>query len=397
VTDTEIHASLPADGSFARFRLAGGRFDSHQIPLEVLTDFSAYRRLVIEVAKVLYRKRTLNKVRVPKGFEESFQIGLASIEGGSSAVASMYAMNRVVTPDFQHALNFTIDEPTFNYPDFDEARAYIETVIGTVGSEGKVPEDFPSELAGFFNSFGQHLQEDEFIELSKSGKHPVRYDTAIRKTIVLSRETTYENAVDAIFILNGGDVAQGVIHVLSQDGTAFDYQPPTEFEFHKAYARASQTVRLLGSGLYDRNERLKRLLSISVVYNDGGATQAFEDRLSEISVMPAGWYDDENPAPSLAAIAGMRRFLEYVSLRPVPRPYLYPLVNGGISAEWSTDAWEASGETHESGSVVLHAINIDTQVEISAILDLGHPDFPTKFMAFMNNTISKTQATDADQ
>src|SRR5690606_1124968 len=82
------------------------------------------------------------------------------------------------------------------YPDFDNARGYIDELIGSVSQTGRVPGDFPVELAGFFNSFGQSLRDDEFIELGYGGAKPVRYDTFIRKKIVLSRETTYENAVD---------------------------------------------------------------------------------------------------------------------------------------------------------------------------------------------------------
>lgn len=408
---SEVHLSVPdtpiinpeatstAD-AFARFRFAGGRFDSHTIPLEVLPDLAAYRKLVVEVAKMIFRRRVGERVRVPKGFEDSFQIGLARIEGGRSAVAYMPRFCPVGAPPPQQSLNFAANQPSFSqpkYPDFDDARAYIDDLIDSVGSTGSVPQDFPVELAGFFNSFGQSLDENEFIELGFGGAKPVRYDTLIRKKIVLSRETTYENAVDAQFVLNGGVVAQGAIHVLDVNGVSFDFQPSTEFEFKKAYNRASENVRLVGTGLYDKNERLRRLLSINVVYSEGGAIQPFESRLEEIRVTPAGWYDDENPAPSKSAIEAMRSLLSDISMQPVPLPHLYPLPNGGIAAEWTIGAWEASAEVDETGSqVTLNAVNTDTVEEVDKVIDLQSTELMPQFMTFINAILTDEEMPDAN-
>jgi hypothetical protein len=407
---SEVHFSVPdipipreaaaADDAFARFRFAGGRFDSHTIPLEVLPDLAAYRKLVVEVAKMLFRKRMGTRVRVPKGFEDSFQIGLARVEGGSSAVAYMPRLRPMVVPPPQQPLNFAANQPAFAqplYPDFDDARDYIDQLIDSVGSTGSVPPEFPVELAGFFNSFGQSLHEDEFVELGFGGAKPVRYDTFIRKKIVLSRETTYENAVDAQFVLNGGVVAQGAIHVLDVNGGGFDFQPSTEFEFKKAYNRASENVRLVGTGLYDKNERLRRLLSVNVIYSEGGATQPFESRLAEIRATPAGWYDDKNPAPSAPAIEAMRRFLADVSMQPVPLPHLYPLPDGGIAAEWTVGAWEASAEVDEAGSqVTLNAVNVDTVDEVDMVIDLQSNELMSQFMTFMSAMSTDEEAPDAN-
>lgn len=401
MTNTPINPEAVAiEDAFARFRFAGGRFDSHTIPLEVLPDLTAYRKLVLEVAKMLFRKRMGARVRVPKGFEDSFQIGLARIEGGSSAVAYMPRLRPVDLPPSQQPLKFAANQPAFDqspYPDFDDARDYIDDLIDSVGSTGSVPEAFPVELAGLFNSFGQSLHENEFIELGFGGAKPVRYDTFIRKKIVLSRETTYENAVDALFVLNGGVVAQGAIHVLDLNGGSFDFQPSTEFEFKKAYNRASENVRLVGTGLYDKNERLRRLLSVNVIYSEGGATQPFESRLEEIRGTPAGWYDDENPAPSSAAIEAMRCLLVDVSMQPVPLPHLYPLPSGGIAAEWTIGAWEASAEIDDTGSQVsLNAVNTDTGDVVDMVIDLQSTEVTSQFMRFINAMSSDEEMPDAN-
>ena len=315
-------------------------------------------------------------------------------------MAYMPRLRLLAAPPPQQPLNFAANQPAFSqtqYPDFDNARDYIDNLIDSVGLTGSVPQEFPVELAGFFNSFGQSLHEDEFIELGFGGAKPVRYDTFIRKKIVLSRETTYENAVDAQFVLNGGVVAQGAIHVLDVNGGGFDFQPSTEFEFMKAYKRASENVRLVGTGLYDKNERLRRLLSVNVIYSEGGATQPFASRLEEIRETPAGWYDDENPAPSTLAIEAMRRLLADVSMQPVPLPHLYPLPNGGIAAEWTIGAWEASAEVDETGSqVTLNAVNTDTVDMVDMVIDLQTTELVSQFMTFIRAMLMDEELPDAN-
>ena len=398
-TESDLPETPPIDDAFARLRFAGGRFNSHTIPLEVLPDLAAYRKLIVEVAKMLFKQRVGTRVRVPKGFEDSFMIGLAEVQGGSSAVAVMPRLSTVARPAPQQSLGFAANQPSFNspqYPEFDEARDYIDNLIDSVGTTGQVPREFPVELAGFFNSFGQSLQHDEFVELGYGGAKPVRYDTLIRKKIVLSRETTYENAVDDQFVLNGGVSTTGTIHVLHESGSSYDFQPATEFEFKKAYQRATETVRLVGTGLYDKNERLKRLIAVTIVYSEGGAIQPFEARLEEIAATPAGWYDGENPAPSPAAVEAMRQFLEEVSLLSSPLPHLYPIPSGGVVAEWSLGDWEASAEVVPSGEqLALNAVNTTTADELDMLVGLNSPDLMKEFKSFMGAISSEEGPFDA--
>ncbi|MDB5817936.1 MAG: hypothetical protein JWQ11_1576 [Rhizobacter sp.] len=390
------------DETFARLRFAGGRFDSHVIPLGVLPDLAAYGRLIAEVAKMLFKQRMGTRVRVPKGFEDSFQIGLAHIEGGRSAIASMRRLRPVFESDPSRPAGTSIQDrdslTQTTYPDFDNARDYIDRLIDSVRSTGQVPADFPVELAGFFNTFGQSLRDDEFIEMGFGTANAVRYNTFIRKAIVLSRETTYENSVDARFTLNGGDVALGVVHVLDANGAALDFQPPTEFEFNKAYHRPNESVRLVGTGLYDRNERLRRLVAVNVTYFEGGAIQPFEARLFEIGSTPPGWYDGTNPAPSASAIVSMRQFLSGSDLQSLPAPYLYPLPEGGISAEWTFGDWEASAEIDEAASrLTLNAVNSTSLYELDDVLDLRSPQLMIRFKSFITAMLANEKAHDADR
>lgn len=380
----------PVPGSFLCARFAGGRFDAHAIPFEVLPDLAAYRSLLVEVAKMLFKRRHNNRVRVPKGFEDSFQIGLVDVVGGNSAVAfGVRLPPRQAAP--QGDLGFA------TYEEFNEAKTYVDDLIRRVQSTGEVPDDFPPELAGRFNPFGQSLQPDEFIELGYDTPNPVRYDTHIRRRIVLSREKTYEDAVNAVFTLNGGVSNSGTVHVLDDAGNPFDFRPLSEFEFQKAYNRTTQRVRLIGTGLYDRFDKLRRLVDASIVYNDDEPRQPFDERLDEIAQAEEGWYEPGNPSPTQIAVEAMRYFVRIVVLEVgTHAPYLYPLPEGGVGAEWTIGSWEASANIAPDGSTIeLHAINTDSLEELQDELTTDAADLAARFSVFWDVITIDTGGGDA--
>lgn len=339
---------------------------------------------------MLFKDRRNNRVRVPKGFEDSFQLGLTAVEGGHSAIAIGRRLASRQTTS-QGDLGFAV------YEEFQEAKKYVDDLIRRVIATGKVPTDFPPELAGRFNPFGQGLQPDEFIELGYDTPNPVRYDTFIRKQIVLSREKTYENAVNAVFTLNGGISNAGTVHVLDDTGAPFDFRPLSEFEFQKAYARTTKRVRLIGTGLYDKSERLRRLVDVSIVYNDDEPRQPFDERLDEIAHAEEGWYEPGNPAPTQAAIEAMRNFVKLAVLEVgAHAPYLYPLPDGGIGAEWTIGTWEASADIAPDGATVaLHAINTSSMQELQDELKTDAADLAARFSIFWDVITTDTEDGDA--
>ncbi|MCD2511467.1 hypothetical protein [Comamonas endophytica] len=170
----------------------------------------------------------------------------------------------------------------------------------------------------------------------------------------------------------------------------YDFQPTTEFEFKKTYHRATEAVRLVGTGLCDKSERLKRLIAVTVIYSEGGATQPFEYRLEEIASIPSGWYDGENSAPTPAAVGAMRQFLEDVSLLSSPLPHLYPIPSGGVVAEWSLGYREASAEIDPSGDQLgLNAVNTVTADELDMLIALNSPNLMREFKSFMSTISSE--------
>lgn len=340
---------------FLSVRLAGGRFDTHTLPLDVLPDIASYRRLVVEVAKHLFKESRGDRVRVPKGFEQSFHLAISSMRGGNSASIEL------VEPEF--ASDNKQNQLFTKYPEFDQAREFIANLIRIVSQGGKVPDALPPHLVGLFNPFGQSLRDDEFVELNSPVSGVVRYSEAVRRSIVLSSEHIIESGVEAEFILNGGVVDTGTIHVRSVDGRSLDFQPASQFEFDEAYKRAKGKVKLVGTGLYDESGGLRRLLSVNAQFD----RPAFhlEVRTAVDEAKRSLEYQDEGQRSQVQA--NLQTLQEHIEANTDPnleigRPYVYVLEDSELSIEWTKEDWEANIEMSPNGAEYkLHALNTASQ------------------------------------
>jgi hypothetical protein len=365
-------AKNDGNGDFVRVRFAGGRFDSHTIPFDVLPDLAAYRDLVVVVAKHLFRKRNSDRLRVPKGFEESFQLGLYHVIQGNSATA---LVQRLETLEDQPS---DTGQAGFDFPrygEFEDARDLLDRVIAAANDDKPLPSEFPRELVGRFNRFGQSLRAGEHVELSHGLTAPVRYDSETRKRIVLSASPTYENALDQRFTLTGGEIRACIVHLVDEDGTRFDLRVDTDDECERAIARRRHQVRVVGIGLFDRQDRLTRIIKYKeLIFTDEEPQQSLDDRLDDIARTPAGWYSNQNPAPDASAIARMRELIMLVTSEAgVPIPYVYPLPDGSITSEWTRGAWEISATVTVPDLVIeLHALNVETDSELET--EVAHFD-----------------------
>jgi hypothetical protein len=395
MTDTPRleNGSAPTDegDDFVRVRFAGGRFDSHTIPFDVLPDLSAYRDLIVEIAKYLFRVRNPDRQRVPKGFVESFQLGLSQVIQGNSATA---LARRIESSD-----EYAQAELAFPHREFEDARDLIDRVIAAANDEQELPSDFPKELVGRFNRFGQSLRTGEFAEISYSNSAAARYDGKTRKRIVLSANSTYENPLDQKFTLDGGALSSNLVHVLDTEGNRFDFRVDSNEECERAIANRRHQVRLVGVGQFDRHDRLSKIITCNeLIYTDDEPRQSFEDRLDEIAQTPSGWYSEGNPAPNSNAIAKMRNFVKLVTDEAsVPVPYIYPLPNGGITAEWTIGDWQVSANVDVSNfAIELHALNVDTDQELESAITAEDEQAIAIFGRFWNEMNALQGTEDAD-
>jgi len=360
----EQEAEWLRDGSeeFIRMRLAGGRFDTHLVPFDVLSDLAAYRELVVDLARVLFKRSNPNRRKVPRGFTDSFQLGVASLTPGNSVTLA----SRTFSNDAYASLE---DQPSFPFPAHDEfiaARNMIFEVISRANDGLRLPKDFPTALASKFNKFGRNFRQDEFLEMSEGSRTPVRYGSSTRKTIVLEVGNSYEGHVERDFKFDGGRRTESLIHLIAPDAMTVELMVPNLDEWDLLNSKVGQTARITGLGLFDRQDRLTKITEYEEIpFGSSEPIASTAARLREIESTPSGWYSEGNPAPASSAINSMRTLLGAMETSGIPRPYIFPLPEGGVVAEWSLGGGEISATVEpDAMAAEFLAVNTDGPGEI---------------------------------
>ena len=70
----------------ASLRFDGERFAGHALDVECTQELVAYRRIILECAKALWRRKHVDRERLPARFEDSFRLQFDRLEEGSTRV-----------------------------------------------------------------------------------------------------------------------------------------------------------------------------------------------------------------------------------------------------------------------------------------------------------------------
>lgn len=96
-------------------------------------------------------------------------------------------------------------------------------------------------------------------------------------------------------------------------------------------------------------------------------------RVEELKVLKPGWFDGKGLVPSRAGLDWLADSMEALDSEELPRPYLFPTPEGFVLAEWHQKPWALSLEVDlEAKTGEWHALNLETDFEKSATLDLGN-------------------------
>lgn len=165
-------------------RFDGERFAGHALDVDCTQELIAYRNLVLECAKSLWRSKYPNRSNLPKGFEKGFRLQFNRLEDGSAAVP----LQRVRTTDEQTELDLA-DE-------FDEAVALIDKAIRAANDDELLPGGLPSNVIPLFRDFGKTLRDDEVLfTRGRTGDSEAPYTAKARKRLAAWIEPAYEDAV----------------------------------------------------------------------------------------------------------------------------------------------------------------------------------------------------------
>ena len=256
----------------ATLRFDGKRFEGHALDVECTRELIAYRNLIVECAKELWRRKNPDRVRLPRGFEEDFRLQFRRLEDGSTVVP----LQRVRVDD-QSELDWG------NLDEFDEAADLIDAAITAANDEELLPSALPSNVIPLFRDFGKSLQADEVLfTRSRHGATEAAYTAKARNRLTEWVGPTYEDVVDVIGEVRMANVGPGTFS-LQLDNTetlvSGRFSPEQESEVLEALRNhRSLRLRVQGIGEFATSDRqIKKFSRVDLVAPAGLAEQSFDE------------------------------------------------------------------------------------------------------------------------
>ena len=240
----------------------GPRFDDHGLDVDVLPDLLAYKTLLVETAKELWRRKHPDRRRLPKGFEDSLRLKFYQLEAGSTAIPLV----RNIEYQDEYQENLFGYEPSSD--ELDEAVVLVADMIEAIATGSTLPESFPKGVIPLFSNYGKTLQEDESFELILPNRSAhVRYDIEIKERLLQRSQAVYEDTVELV----------GEVRATDLDGCHFILQLDDGRKVHGKFDSAqeqtitralreheTQRLRIIGRGEFDpRTKGLKQVTRVS--------------------------------------------------------------------------------------------------------------------------------------
>jgi len=237
----------------------GPRYVGAGLDIEALAELVAYRRLVVETAKELWRRNHPERDRLPPGFAAGVVLRLAVPD---PAVASAAVERQVERPEGM--LPLTLDD------EVDEAADVVEEAIAAAAANRPMPNALPPSVAHLFQGFGRSLGRDDRIVLHGARRaKPVAYTAEARDRALRWQEATVLEQVTVVGELRALDLDGGHFAIRFEDGRRLrgSFDDDQEAELVEALGRhRTERLKLAGLGeLAERSGDLRYLVRIDAL------------------------------------------------------------------------------------------------------------------------------------
>ncbi len=276
----------------ATLRFEGKRFEGHALDVECTQELLAYRTLVLECAKELWRRENPKRMRLPKRFDDGFRLEFDKVLPGSAALP-LRRVRDVVQVEFEFG-----DE-------FDEAAALIDQAISAADRDELLPERLPSNVVPLFREFGRTMRPEEtlFVRSGRSTTEAV-YGERARRRLAEWVDPTFEDTVSLVGEVRMANVGPGSFKLqLPDGGPLIDGRFDGSHEFVVLEAlRNHRSAQLRVEGVAEfstRDRQMRRIVRVdrvevalhSTATFDESAKPIWEELTSIGQGAPAGTWD----------------------------------------------------------------------------------------------------------
>jgi len=318
---------------FLRPVFCGTRFDGGRLPLEVVGELGVYRRIVLAVAKHLFKAKNKGRQRVPKGFEQDLVLYIREVEVGSAV------------PVVMRKKGAEVGDQLSLYPDyFLDARRMVAKQIAAPTA---VESGFPTAVLRMFGQLGASLKEDEAIEFQVPEGPTAVYTQATRRRLSLLAGNTYDDEFGIVGHVTGLNTRKRTFEIQTGDGSVAGPLPEELVPaFSDVLGPPPLLVHVTGIGRWNANASLLEILSVDDVtlHDDDAERRDVHARLKVLAELDDGWLQGDGSAIPEPILRIGARLIERMSAKGVTAPYIYPTEGGGLSIEWSFRDSEVSVE-----------------------------------------------------
>ncbi|KAA1259500.1 hypothetical protein LF1_20340 [Rubripirellula obstinata] len=370
-------------------RLVGDRFNGHAIPLEVLKDLSVLEELIVEVAKWHYRQDNPTRKRIPKGFADEVSLQVTEIGEGSAIPKVVLAIAAASSS------LFPVDHREY----FEKAKASIVEAVDCAENQKPVTGLLSENHLAYFDRIGRSLRDSESLELNyPDTNRPARLNKTTRRYLTLATSSTqgYTEEVRIRGRVFEADQEKERFRLRLMDGSQIPspIQPEHLDKILEAFNKFKEGSRVIieGVGRYDRRTgRLTKLESIEHI----SVLDAMDVgiRLEEFKRLKNGWMEGKGRAPKNDHLDWLAEAFESSYPDDLPSPYLYPTLEGGVQAEWSSGDLDASLEIDlDKRLSAWHLLNTETDEESEAEFNLLRPEDWVKLAEMVKGVFGGNEA-----
>lgn len=249
----------------------GGRFDDHGLDVDVLPELIAYKNILMETAKEIWRRKNAGRQRLPKNFEDSLNLKFYELLPGSTAIPLM----REIEGEDQLTI---FDRPK---DELDEAVDVVAGAIESVSRDKPVPAAFPRNVISLFDDYGKTLRQDESFEHKlPEGRTAARYSLKERDGILKLSQAEYQDVVDLLGELRAADLDGGNFALRLADGTKVlgKFSPDQENVITDALREhQSRRLRIKGKAEFYPDGKLKRVASVESITVEPAGTVGYDE------------------------------------------------------------------------------------------------------------------------